>query len=122
MAGSTLASASISPYARHLKADGDVVARRLPGHQRVLLEEIARPPVEAGERRAHHQHLPAGGQQQPRGRVEQRGLAAPGGADNGDKLVRADAKIDGGNGRVAAAAGEDKRHRHAAKAHGIPAR
>jgi hypothetical protein len=42
----------------NLQADGDVVARRLPGHHRVLLEQVAGAEVEAGEARAQHLDIP----------------------------------------------------------------
>ena len=104
--------------ARHLEADGDVVARRLPGHHRVLLEEVAGVPIEAGKALAQHERLARRWGEQSRSHVEQRGLAAAGRADDGHELVRADGQIGGGNRRIGAAIGERKADRHAAEAYG----
>ena len=101
-----------------LEADGDVVARRLPRHDRVLLEKVAGVAVEAGEALAQHEGLAGGGDQQPGRHVEEGGLAATRGADDGDELVGADGEVGGGDGRVAATVGQRELDRHAAECHG----
>ena len=55
----------------YLEADGDVVARRLPRHHRILLEQIAGLAAEAGKPPTEHMNLPGRGGEQTGGRVEQ---------------------------------------------------
>ena len=95
-------------HAGDLQADGDVVARRLPRHHRVLLEEVAGMPVEARQRRPEHEGLAGGRRQQPGRHVEQGGLAAAGRADDGNELVRADLQVRPGDRRIAGPAGHRK--------------
>ena len=71
-------------------AGGDVVGCVAPGHEAVGLEQIAGAAVDAGKRRAEHAHAAGAGGEQAGGEVEQGGLAAAGGADNGQKLTGAD--------------------------------
>ena len=77
--------------------------------------------VEAGEVPSQHAGLARGGRQQAGRNIEQRGLAAAGGADDGDELVGADGKIGGGDGRIAPAISEGKFDGHAAEADGFGA-
>ena len=104
--------------ARGSSADGDVVERRLPRHQRVLLEEVAGAPVEPGERRAEDLDRARRRRQQAGRDVEQRGLAAAGRADDGDELAGRDGEIGRRDGRIAPAAREPERDRHAGKRNG----
>ena len=50
--------------------------------------------------------------------VQQRGLAAAGGADDGDELVGGDRQVGGSDGRVALALGHGELHGHAVEADG----
>src|SRR6186997_481827 len=89
--------------AGHLQADGDIVDRRLPGHHRILLKQVAGRLVEAGEALAEYQHLAGAGRDQAGCRVEQGGLAAAGRADDGHELMPGDGEVGLVDGDIAAA-------------------
>jgi hypothetical protein len=94
------------------------LSRRLPGHDRVLLEEVASLAVETFQSPTEYPHLAGAGPQQPRCHIEQRRLAAPGRADDGDELARPDGQVGLGNGPVGAAVGEEKLYVDPGEAHG----
>src|SRR5471030_1610966 len=70
-----------------LQTNNDVVERTAPGHQRLGLEQIARPSVDSGQGFARNLDRTAGGLEQAGGDIEQSGLAAAGGPDNADKFA-----------------------------------
>ena len=67
-----LLEGSLARNASNLQADGDIIARRLPRHHGVLLEEIAGDGTDTRERRAEHPNRAGGRCQQPGRHVEQR--------------------------------------------------
>ncbi|GAA2082693.1 hypothetical protein GCM10009801_42630 [Streptomyces albiaxialis] len=81
-------------YADGLQAELDVAARGAPGQQGVLLEDGA--PVVAGPRHGHavDQDAAGCGPGEPAEQVEQRGLAAAGGADEDRELAGRDVQVD----------------------------
>jgi hypothetical protein len=105
-------------HAGDFQADGDIVPRRLPRHDRVPLEEVAGLAVEAFQSPTEYPHLSGSGPQQSRCHVEQRRLAAPGRADDGDELARPDGQVGLCNGLVGAATGEGKLYVDPGEAHG----
>src|SRR5207249_5177820 len=69
------------------QAVGDVLGDGVPGKERVLLEDDRALPAGLGDQLATHAELAAGGALEARQEVEQRGLAAPARADDGEELV-----------------------------------
>jgi len=92
--------------------DRDVLQRRLPGKQRLRLEQVTGLTVEPGERRAEDLDPASGRRDEPGGDVEQRGLAAAGRADDRDELAVGDGKRGAIDRGVAAAIGKAKTDRH----------
>jgi hypothetical protein len=87
-----------------LQGDRHVFLRRLPGHERVLLEEVAGAAVKPRKRGPKDAHPPARGPQQPGRRVQERGLAAARRTDDRHELARLHVEVDSLHGGVAPAA------------------
>src|SRR5262249_4498126 len=78
-------------HALEAHAEVDVLAHRVPGKQRVLLEYEGNVAWHrAGDRLALHLDGPGGGRQQPADHVEQRALSAAGGSDQTEQLAARD--------------------------------
>src|SRR2546423_1714539 len=71
-----------------------VLRRRAPRHQALGLEHVAGARVDAREPLAEDTHHAGAGQEQPGRHVEQRALAAAGGADDRNELAGADGERD----------------------------
>ena len=97
------------PHAADLEPDRDVPERRLPGHERVRLEEVAGAAVDAGEMLAEDPDFAGAGGEEPGRDVQQRRLARPGRADDRDELAGCEGEggvADRGVGRAAVAKGD----------------
>ena len=77
-----------------LQAEGDVLADRHEGEQRVSLVDDSPVPSRMGDRGAVHDHLPGLGRMGPQDRLQQRGFAGTAGADQGDELPPGDLEVD----------------------------
>ena len=71
----------------------DILPGRQPREQRILLENNAAVISRPDDRRAVHGDLAAGGRFQAGNNVQQRSLAAAGGADHADKFVFKDLQV-----------------------------
>jgi hypothetical protein len=89
-------------------SQGDVLAHRQPGQQRIVLEHHHLVRAGAAHRLAIHQHRAARGQIEAGDHVEQGRLAAAGMANQGDEFSLADLQINALEGEVIAAAGQGK--------------
>jgi hypothetical protein len=76
------------------QAEPDVPLHGQPGEHAVLLEDDHPPPIRPDDRLAVDAHLPGGRLVEAGHDVEQRGLAAPGGADHHHQLAFVDLEID----------------------------
>src|SRR5262245_59056284 len=81
----------------HAEAERDVVGHRHVRAERVVLEDDA-DVAEVGQHVVHHlvpqHHLPTARRQEPRDALEQGGLAAAGGSQQGDELAARDVEGD----------------------------
>jgi hypothetical protein len=87
--------------AAKLEANHDVVERRAPGQQRLALEQVASPAVQALERLAADSDLARRGGEQAGGNVQQRGLAAASRTDYRDEFAGPDRQRGVANRRIA---------------------
>ena len=95
--GARHALALVRADSLHLQPELDVLAHRLPGKQRVLLEHHAAIGAGARDGLAIHPHPPAARRTEARDGVQQRGFAAARGADDGNELARPDRERDVGH-------------------------
>ncbi len=102
-----------------LKADRHIVLRRLPRHQRILLEEIASLGVEARELLAENVALAAGRRHEACGDVEKRGFSATRGAKQRHEFAVAHREIDRLDRLVSPAPGQCIGHGYAGQLHGL---
>ena len=81
-------------YPAKSQAGRDVSQHGFPGKQGVLLEHVARAPVEPIQALAEHEHGAFTRRDQAGGEVEQSRFSAAAGADNRDESSGADFEVD----------------------------
>ena len=84
-------------HAPHFQRHGHIGQRGLPGHERVLLEQIARLRRDARDPAAMDPGEASGGGQKPRHHIQQGGLAAARGAHDGNELACGDLQRNPGD-------------------------